>query len=528
MNEPPLDETVRKIESLFADSGDFVGRRFRSGGADGPAFYLAYIDLLVDRDLIELSILDRMTSVNFLSDGKTPAGLLHKLQNGGLPTADIRETSDYDEAVTQLLTGDAVIFIDGCPQMIILSVKGYPNRGVPGADTEVVVQGPKEAFSESFRINTTLMRRRIRDTRLKVKQMRVGRRSRTDVALIYLDGIARPHIVETLEAQLKNIDIDAIPDSGFLAQLLDRPERRPNACPDSTQRKFVPGTPPDNPRHKPPYGTPPETLWRSPFPKTQLTERPDKAAASLLEGRIAVIVDGSPFVMLAPATLNVFFQSAEDYYHPWFIMTLFRSLRWIAAFLAVTLPGFYMAAAVYHPAMIPLLLTIKIAASRRPVPFPAVVEIIIMDIAFELLREAGTRLPGAAGGTVGIVGGLIIGQAAVEAGLVSPIVVIVIALTGIATFAVPSLALTNGLRLVKYLILILSAVLGLLGFWAGLLLTVTHLAALRSYGIPYLMPYSAGELNQDNDWEDSFMRFPLSKFIKRPFFAKQREAKRQS
>jgi spore germination protein len=341
-----------------------------------------------------------------------------------------------------------------------------------------------------LRINTALVRRRIRDPKLKVKQARVGERSKTDLAFLYIEGIARPAVIEAVEKRIADINIDAILDSGSLEQLI-------------------------------------ESNWLSPFPQAQLTERPDKAASAILEGRIAIIVDNSPFALIVPVTLNCFFHSSEDYYNRWQIMSLTRFIRFAAALMAVGLPGLYIAVATYHPSMIPMLMTTKIAAASQNVPFPAIIEILLMDAAFELLREAGVRLPGAVGGTIGIVGGLIIGQAAVEAGVVSPIVVIIVALTGVAAFAIPHVSLVYGFRLIKYFVLLLSAFLGFFGFWVGLLFVLTHMASLRSFGIPYLMPFAARELNSHSEVKDSVFRLPLFMLKKRPFFADAGQRTRQ-
>jgi spore germination protein len=300
----------------------------------------------------------------------------------------------------------------------------------------------------------------------------------------------RPAVLEQVEKRISEIDIDAILDSGSLEQLIE-----------------------DN--------------WLSPFPQAQLTERPDKTASAVLEGRIAIIVDNSPFALIVPVTLNCFFQSSEDYYNRWQIMSLTRFIRFAAALMTVALPGLYIAVATFHPSMIPMLMATKLAAASQNVPFPAIIEIILMDAAFELLREAGVRLPGAVGGTIGIVGGLIIGQAAVEAGVVSPIVVIIVALTGVAAFAIPHVSLVYGFRIIKYVILLLSAFLGFFGFWAGLLIALTHLASLRSFGIPYIMPFAAGELNQFAEMKDSIFRFPLFTLRTRPFFADKGQRIRQ-
>jgi len=381
------------------------------------------------------------------------------------------------------------VFIDGCDKCIVVAARGFPNRGIQSAETEVVVQGPREAFSEVMRFNTALIRRRIRDNHLVVKQSKLGRRSLTDIAVVYMDDIVRPEVLAEVERRLEKIDIDGVLDSGSVEQFI-------------------------------------EENWLSPFPQVQLTERPDKAASSILEGRIAVIIDNSPFVIIVPVTLNTFFQASEDYYSRWQVMSVTRFLRFVGAAIAIALPGAYLAVALFHPSMIPLLMVSRLAEASQAVPFPAVVEFILLDAAFELLREAGIRLKSASGGTIGIVGGLIIGQAAVEAGLVSPIVVIIVAMTGIATFSIPSVSLVYGFRLVKYFVIFLSAFLGFFGLIIGLLVTLVHLAGMKSFGFPYLMPFAAQELSRGEDLKDSLFRFPLFCLKKRPFFANPKQSSR--
>jgi spore germination protein len=328
-----------------------------------------------------------------------------------------------------------------------------------------------------------LVRRRIKDTHLKVKQLVSGKRSQTSIALMYLDEIVRPQVLNECLNRIEAIDIDAVLDVGYVEQL----------------------TADD---------------WMSVFPQAEITERPDKASAAILEGRIAILTDNSPFAMIVPATLSTFFQASDDYYQNWHIMSFTRLIRYAAGLMAVCLPGLYLACALYHPSMIPTLLAYKMAAARQAVPFPALVEIMLMDLAFELLREAGIRLPGPIGNSLGIVGGLIIGQSAVEAGLVSPIVLIIVALTAISGFAIPHVSLVNGLRLSKYVMIAGSWLLGLLGFWIGALVLLIHLVSLKTYGFPYLFPFVAGEVNDYSDIKDTLFRAPLFKMKKRPIFAK--------
>ena len=481
-----LDENIKILEELFTDCQDFIGRKFPPGGNGAPWIYTAYIDAMTDRELTDMTVIRRLFDMDWAAlnrDGKA-MDIYTALRDRGIATADLSEADNWDDVLYFIHAGDTAVFIEGFSKVIVIATRGFPNRGIQAPETEVVVQGPREAFSEVMRFNTALIRRRIRDSHLKVKQSKLGIRSLTDIALMYMDDIVRPEVLTEVERRLAQIQIDGISDSGCVEQLI-------------------------------------EENWLSPFPQMQLTERPDKAASSILEGRIAIIVDNSPFVILVPVTLNAMFQSAEDYYSRWQVMSITRFLRFIGAFIAVALPAFYIAAALYHPGMIPLLMLARLAEASAAVPFPAVLEIFLLDAAFEMLREASIRLRNAAGGTIGIVGGLIIGQAAVEAGLVSPIVVIIVAMTTIATFAIPNISLVYSFRLVKYGLLLAAAVFGFLGLGLGLVLVLVHLASLKSFGFPYLMPFAAGEINGYHELKDSLFRFPLKSLRKRPFFARR-------
>ena len=480
-----LNQNISYLDEVFTDCGDIVKRKFPIGTSLDRWAYIIYFDGMVDRYVLESSILPRLMA----SAPKTPEGFFHKpidllytLKEGGMTTADLREEHDLEVITREVLGGNTAVFVDGANAAVIISTKGYPNRGVPETSIEVVVQGSNEAFSDVFRINTALLRRRIKDPMLKVKQMQVGRRTLTDVALCYLDDVVRKEILEEVEARIASIDIDGILDSGALEEFI-------------------------------------EEDYQSPFPQCQITERPDKAASAILEGRIAVLVDNSPMVLLLPVVIDSFFQSSEDYTQSWDIMSFVRALRFGAAFFALALPGLYIAITTFHPNMLPMLLTLKMSAARQAIPFPAVLEVLIMEFAFELLREAGIRLPRPVGSSIGIIGGLIVGDAAVSAGIVSPIVVIIVALTGIASFAVPSYSLMAAFRLAKFLIIALSASLGLFGFWAALLILTIHLASLKSFGLPYLFPFASGDVNGFTDFKDSIFRLPIFFMKKRPIYA---------
>ena len=483
-----LEKNITIIENAFQNCGDIVKRRFFVGEKKDIAVYMIYTDNIVNGSAIEESILTNIMN-RCRIDGKKE-GMLKRLNEEVIAIGEMNEVKTFQEIFDAVLLGDTILLMDENDIALQASTKGFPSRGVSEAKTEVVVQGPKDAFTEIGATNIVLIRRRIRDTKLKVKRTKVGKRSKTDVAILYMEDIVRKEILQEVEYRINQIDIDVILDSGYIDQLL-------------------------------------ENRWLSPFPQLQMTERPDKAASALLEGRVVIVIDNTPFVVIAPATLNAFFQASEDYYDRWEIMSFIRLIRYCAGFLAVALPGLYIALTVFHPSMLPTNLALKIAETRQNIPFPAVGEILIMELAFELLREAGIRLPSPVSSTIGIVGGIIIGQAAVEAGIVSPSVVIVSALTGICTFDIPNIALVSGLRLTKYIVLIFSAFLGLYGFWLALILMLIHMASLKSFHIPFLYPFCSASVNNYNDLEDSIFRLPLWFMKKRPIFSNDKHRQRE-
>lgn len=474
-----IDKNIKIFEDMFKDCGDLVSRKIP---VSSTSIYVLYFDGMNDRDLIEGRILDTL----MLEIRKAPPSnfenLTEALINGGITTADLSFQEHFEKCADAVMSGETLLLIDGFSKAVIIASKHFPKRGIEKPDTEGGINGPKEAFCENFRDNTALIRRRIRDTHLKIKQMQIGRRSKTDVGLVYLSDVVRPEILSEAEKRLKAIDIDAIIDSSYLAQLMSKNKL-------------------------------------SPFPSFQLTERPDKAAAEILEGRIVIVCDTSPFVIILPAVLACFYQASEDYYQNYLIASFTRLIRYAASVLALTLPSLYICFALFNPSMLPTALLLKMSSAREGVPIPGVLEIFLMELAFEALREAGVRMPDAIGQTLGIVGGIIIGQAAVDAGLVSPVVVIVVSLTGICSFAVPQLSLSSAYRICKYFLMIASAFFGLLGFWAALVCIFIYLSSLTSFGIPYLYPFAGGDIRGDEGIKDTFLRLPLSFMKKRPIFS---------
>lgn len=481
-----IDKNIEAFEALFKDCQDVVKRKFPIGENKEIWAYISYIDVMVDRRVIEESVLEQLI-VQVRGVPKKLSSVTKDefefIKDGGIASADIKEIETLDDVCLSVLSGDTILMIDGYEKAIVIATRGWPNRGIQEPDTEPVVRGAKDGFTEVIRFNTVLIRRRIRDTKLKIKQLQIGTRSRTDIALVYLEDVAREEVIKSIEESIQSFTIDGVLETGTIEQLIKED-------------------------------------WHSPFPQSQITQRPDKAASAILEGRVLIVVDNTPFVLILPTTLNCFYQAAEDYYSNWMLVSFVRSLRYIAAFFALSLPGLYIALTCFHPEMIPTGLVYSIAAARQGVPFPTIIEVLIMELEFELLREAGVRLPTPIGSTIGIVGGLIIGQAAVSANLVSPIIVVVVAITAISSFSMPSFSLTGAYRIIKYFIIAMCGFLGLYGYWLSVLVILIHLVALKSYNIPYLMPYVSSEINGYNDVKDSLFRLPLFVYKKRPIFAK--------
>lgn len=481
-----LQQNIETVEALFADCADFIKREYTIGGKNKVDIFFFYMDNMIDKDLVEE---DTLKYLLYHMDELPAEHQFEYILKNGFRTADFAPLEDFTAACNAVLSGDTVLLVDGTAKAIKISIRGMANRGIPKAESEVTVRGSNEAFSEALHLNRVLIRKRLRDTHLKIKQVKIGTRTMTDVAIVYLDGVAKPENIKEIERRLENFKIDGIFDSGMLEQLSEREHY-------------------------------------SPFPEFQATERPDKAASALTEGRIVLIVDNSPMVLILPATLNTFFQASDDAYTRWEVATFKRIIRYIAAFIAVALPGLYIAVVNFESELISPSLALSFAAARQAVPFSVLVEVIIMEIAFEMLLEAGIRLPGPMGSTLGIVGGLIIGDAAVNAGLASPMVVIVVALTAIAAFTVPNEAFADAFRLVRYVIIFLSALLGFYGFMLGIILVMTHLCALQSFGTPYLIPYAASGVHGESGYKDSIIKLPTNDLKLRPSFARKDNRRR--
>lgn len=474
------------IQSQIKDCDDILFRPMKLGKNMQIDCFLVYVEMATANMMLEDSVIGKM--LNSLRDMEDDE-VYNAIRKNSLGVSDSKEYPTIEEGMSAMLAGNVLLFIDHYDKAIKIGTKGYPAAGISNSDSEKVLRGSKEAFCEVEKINTALIRRRIRDSRLKVKEKSVGKYSNTMAAVVYLEGVVYPELVENVQKKLDSFEIDGVLDSGIIEQLTE-----------------------DN-RY-------------SPFPQYQTTERPDRAAMAVLEGRVVIVSDNSPEALILPTTYNTLFQTSDDYYSHFAIVSFLRMIRYIAAFLAASLPGIYLAAINYHTQMVPTNLILSLAKAREGVPFPGLVEVLFLELSFELLREAGLRIPGPIGSTIGIVGGLIIGQAAVSANIVSPVVVVIVAITALGSFSIPNEELSESFRLVKYVMIGLCAAFGLLGLIFGWVLLLTHLASLKSFGIPYLMPFSAKDVNPGGESKDSVLRFPLVSMWKRPVFARKQNRRR--
>ncbi|MBC2579890.1 spore germination protein [Clostridium sp. DJ247] len=461
------EENFQYIKELLKDNSDVVFRNFYSGNLKSA---LIYIDGMADKLLLNNFVLETLMVIG------SSVTEVDEIKDRILTVSDIREVEKLSEGINAMLSGDTLMFIEGLDVCYVIASRAWPVRGVSEPSGETVIRGAREGFTETIRFNTALVRRRIRDTRLKVVPKSLGVRSKTDIAVMYIDDIVNKDMLEEVFKRLEKIKIDAVLDSGYIEQLIE------------------------------------DSKW-SLFPQVQSTERPDVTAAALYEGRIAILVDNSPFVIIVPVTMPNLFQSPDDYYQRWIYGSVLRLIRFFSILVSLTLPALYVAVTSFHTAIIPTKMAYFIAASREGVPFPAFIEAIVMEVSLAFLLESIARLPKAIGATIGIVGGLIIGQAAVTAGIVSPIMIIIVSVTAITSFTSPSYEMTLAFRILRFMLIISAAIAGLYGIMIALIILLIHLVRLKSFGVSYLAPV----VNPDiNDFKDMYIRLPIGFFRKRP------------
>lgn len=482
-----LEQNKEAIYRLYGlpENKDIVVREFYLGTNPSIKGMAVFIDGLTDKTLQDL--LFQALMLFACRPAPDDRGKLAELvQEALLPGNQVKLVSGLKDVLAAVNTGDTVLFLDGCAEAVAVETKGWEHRGVERPVTEQIIVGPQEAFTETLRANTALMRKIIKNENLTTEFEIVGERSQTNVAVMYLRDLANPDLVKEVKRRIKSIKTDYVLDSGVLAEFIE-----------------------DNP-----YNLNPTIL---------ATERPDRVASKIAEGRVAIIVDNSPFVLVVPTSMYEQLHTGEELYSRWPFGSFIRWLRALAFLLSFLLPGFYLAVVLYHQEMIPTELLLAIAGNRERVPFPSIVEVLLMEFSFELIREAGLRIPGVMGATIGIVGALILGQAAVQANIVSPILVILVAVTGLSSFAIPYYSLAFSLRIYRFFYIALGTTMGFFGISMGLLTQVLLTANLKSFGSPYLAP--AGP--KTSDWADVVTRAPVFFHEKRPDYINPQEVTRQ-
>lgn len=474
----------KHVRERLQDCGDIQIRRMRLGEERKVDCLMVYIEVATSNMMLEDSALGKMIG-HFWEI--SPAQIQEFVEYNSLGIADVKKLTDMEQVFTGVLSGDAVFFMDGFDQAMKISSAGYPSMGVTEVEMEKVLRGSKEGFSDSVKTNSALIRKRLRDTRLKVVEFYIGERSHTLVQMVYMEDLVREEFLEQVKERLEAFRIDGILDSGMLEQLT-------------------------------------EDSWFSPFPQYQTTERPDRASKEILNGKVVLLCDNSPSALVLPGVFNSFMESSEDWYNRFEMASFLRALRYVALAAATLLPGLYLAVIRFHTQILPTNMILSFAKAREGVPFSSIAELVLLELSFELIREAGVRIPGALGNAMGIVGGLIVGSAAVEANLVSPIVVMVVAITALGSLAIPNEEFASAFRLLKYFFLFLGGYLGIFGIVIGVYLTVSHLAGLLSFGVPYLVPFV--KYKRENGTGTGILRVPFRKRWKRPMYAKEDESVR--
>lgn len=449
-----LASNLKLLRQALGDSDDVIVRKFLIGGRQRAA--LIFIEGLVDEQTIQRDILHRLMLEAIAqpqAGGQSPVRSVQALAERVVTAVHAKPLTQVRQMVEQVLAGQTVLLVDGLEQALLVKTQQREERGVQSPVSESVVRGPQEGFTENVQVNVALVRRRVKDPRLCVKHFIVGERSRTKVVVLYVRDLAPPEVVGEVTGRIERIRTAQVLETGMIEEMI-------------TGRRI------------------------SPFPVARLTERPDKTAAALNGGRVAVLVEGSPGALLVPTVLLDMLIAADDYSHSPAVVVLMRLVRFLGVALVLFLPGLYISLAAYNPDALHIDSAMAIAASREGVPLPAVLEVVLMELMMEMLLEATVRLPTKVGSAVTVVGGLIIGRAAAEAKLISNAMVVIVAATTIGSYTQASYEAALALRLSKWLIIAGAAVFGLFGMFLAILLLLVYQNSITSFGVPYLAPFA--------------------------------------
>ena len=484
-----LETNLNNLKNNLAQSVDLNLKNILLGGNQNYKATVTYLVSIINQQYLQREILKPlMLNIKFTSPADTKENIKKLVQQLPLPVGQTSFINSINEAIAEILEGKVVLFINNFDQAFVLDIKELASRSVETPQIESATRGPQEAFTENLEINISLIRKRIRDNNFMIEVHKIGARTKTDLGVCYINDLADEEILAQLNNRINNIDLDGVIDTGYIDQYFQ-----------------------DN--------------WKTPFPIFQNTERPDKAIHNLLEGKILLVLDGTPFVSIVPTTFIQFFQTPEDYYDIFYVGSAIRILRLFATFITISLPSLYISLVSFHHELLPPDLALTIATTRQEVPFPSYLEAVIMEVSLELLRESGIRLPGAIGQTIGIVGGLVLGEAAVNAGLVSPPMVIVVAITAISSFVIPDYEAAIPLRLLRFPLMILASFFSVYGIMIGWLFILIHVCSLESFNQPYFAPFGPIKVS---DLKDSIIRVPLRLMGQRPHSTANQEKDRQN
>lgn len=494
-----IDANLKYIKTKYNTliNSDIITREFtlNTGSKQYKAFIL-YIDGMVDSQILNDFVLKPLMLKNKFCNNETSKIIVQKekksnianfIQDCLIPQNNIKQQSSFKDIFSGVNSGNCALFVDKLSVGFDIDVKGFKQRSISKPENEIVIKGPHEAFVENIRTNTTLLRRFTNNENLIIENTKVGKITQTNCSICYIKDIANDALVAETKYRLNNLEIDSLLSAGELEQLLT-----------DTNSLGV--------------------------PKILVSERPDYAVKSLLQGRVIILINGSPYALILPAILIDFLTSPEDTNLKPQFANFLKVVRIISSFFALLLPGLYIAITNFHREIIPTELLYSILSSRQSVPFPIIVEILIMEISFEIIREAGLRVPSPIGPTLGIVGALVLGQAAVSAAIVSPILIIIVAITGMSSFAIPDFTFSFHLRFFRFVFILLGFLAGFLGIGMGLFIYISSLCDLETFGVSYTIPYAPAVNSKNN----GFMLSPIWKREDRATYLATKKEKKQN
>ncbi len=479
-----LERNHSYLKNLFKDCDDIHFRKMKIANTDLSAL-VVYVDGMANKDQINADVIRMLT--NLVTEQNTKKITEKVVEERLTSISQVTVLNNFDQAVEGVLSGETLLLVEGIKSAFMLETRQWEGRTVDEPVNEQAIRGPREGFNETLRTNTSLIRRRLKNNDLKIKSYKVGRESKTDVAVVYLANIADENVVNEVKNRISQIDTDSVVETSYIEELIEE-----------------------------------RTI--SIFPQMLNTERPDRVVGHLLEGKVAVLVDGSPFALIMPVTMAQFFHSPDDYYNNYIFATFNRSLRFLAFFVATSLPSIYIILTAFRYEMFPRVLVVYVAETRAVLPFSPFAEALIMELTVEFLREATLRLPGPLGQTVGIVGALVIGDAAIQANLVGPLLVIFVALTMLGSFIIPNYSMATTLRVFRFAVLLGTGAFGGFGFVFVWMLIFTHLCNLESFGVPYLQPIAP---LKSSEQRDNLYRMPWRWFRRRPIETAAKNVRRQ-